>query len=610
MFNQDLNIHSLARYAKISLALYLLSNLFCPAIFAQNNNIRVESSFQPPSITLAKSSVYKIVIFGSQENPKGAIPQIPGLTISNSPQTFRSASFINGIPSVRLELSFQVKPKQLGQLTIPSWTVQVGSKALNVPPSTLQVLAPNQQDEIEKNRQEQQSQDLKQASFIEFVKPREFLFEGETVLGNVNLYIWDSLPVSRIERAPQKEGDAFSLTELGQPQEKRNRTKFNKKYTVFTWPVGLTAAISGQQSITFNTSIRVRVKSQGSSPFASPFFNDPFFGFGREQSLTVTSELLNILVKPLPTIDRPESFQGAIGTFTTRSIPDADRVSLGDPVRLIFEIEGIGNFSAMPAPLLESNNNFKIGPPAFSFEGNEITKHSGKQSFEYILTPLTPGLLNIPAINFSYFDPIQETYLTSTTNPHPLRVDPGETWVDTTPSESKQDESFNEVATTDLFQTENEPGEWVKDIKILSLLDSKLFWLLQGVPLLCVLGLSFYGWKRKQSGRDIFRQKQANLKKQMKECIQYQDATLFFRATRERLRLEIGTFYKHANPSSLSSHELTSLLQQGSNDERVISKSQKILLASDNQEFADTEKDTQSLETLYREMNELLKKIK
>jgi hypothetical protein len=610
MFNQDLNIHSLARYAKISLALYLLSNLFCPAIFAQNNNIRVESSFQPPSITLAKSSVYKIVIFGSQENPKGAIPQIPGLTISNSPQTFRSASFINGIPSVRLELSFQVKPKQLGQLTIPSWTVQVGSKALNVPPSTLQVLAPNQQDEIEKNRQEQQSQDLKQASFIEFVKPREFLFEGETVLGNVNLYIWDSLPVSRIERAPQKEGDAFSLTELGQPQEKRNRTKFNKKYTVFTWPVGLTAAISGQQSITFNTSIRVRVKSQGSSPFASPFFNDPFFGFGREQSLTVTSELLNILVKPLPTIDRPESFQGAIGTFTTRSIPDADRVSLGDPVRLIFEIEGIGNFSAMPAPLLESNNNFKIGPPAFSFEGNEITKHSGKQSFEYILTPLTPGLLNIPAINFSYFDPIQETYLTSTTNPHPLRVDPGETWVDTTPSESKQDESFNEVATTDLFQTENEPGEWVKDIKTLSLLDSKLFWLLQGVPLLCVLGLSFYGWKRKQSGRDIFRQKQANLKKQMKECIQYQDATLFFRATRERLRLEIGTFYKHANPSSLSSHELTSLLQQGSNDERVISKIQKILLASDNQEFADTEKDTQSLETLYREMNELLKKIK
>jgi hypothetical protein len=610
MFNQDLNIHSLARYAKISLALYLLSNLFCPAIFAQNNNIRVESSFQPPSITLAKSSVYKIVIFGSQENPKGAIPQIPGLTISNSPQTFRSASFINGVPSVRLELSFQVKPKQQGQLTIPAWTVQVGSKALNVPPSTLQVLAPNQQDEIEKNRQEKQSQDLKQASFIEFVKPRDFLFEGETVLGSVNLYIWDSLPVSRIERAPQKEGDAFSLTELGQPQEKRNRTKFNKKYTVFTWPVGLTAAIPGQQSIKFNTSIRVRVKSQGSSPFASPFFNDPFFGFGREQSLTVTSELLNILVKPLPTIDRPESFQGAIGIFTTRSIPDADRVSLGDPVRLIFEIEGIGNFSAMPAPLLESNNNFKIGPPAFSFEGNEITKHSGKQSFEYILTPLTPGLLNIPAINFSYFDPIQETYLTSTTNPHPLRVDPGETWVDTTPSESKQDESFNEVATIDLFQTENEPGEWVKDIKILSLLDSKLFWLLQGVPLLCVLALSFYGWKRKQSGRDIFRQKQANLKKQMKECIQYQDATLFFRATRERLRLEIGTFYKHANPSSLSSHELTSLLQQGSNDERVISKIQKILLASDNQEFADTEKDTQSLETLYREMNELLKKIK
>ena len=610
MVIKHLNIPSLARYAKTSLVIYLLSNFVCPSNFAQNNNIRIESSFQPPSITLANSSVYKIVIFGSQENPKGTIPQIPGLTISNSPQTFRSASFINGVPSVRLELSFQVKPKQQGKITIPAWNIQVGSKVLNVPPSTLQVLAPNQQDEIEKNRQEKEAQDLKQASFIEFVKPRDFLFEGETVSGSVNLYIWDSLPVSRIERAPQKEGDAFSLTELGQPQEKRNRTKFNKKYTVFTWPVGLTAAIPGQQNIKFSTSIRVRVKSQGNSPFASPFFNDPFFGFGREQSLTVTSELINIPVKSLPTIDRPKSFQGAIGSFTTRSIPDADRVSLGDPVRLIFEIKGTGNFSAMPAPLLESNKNFKIGPPAFSFEGDEVTKHSGKQSFEYILTPLTPGLLNIPAIDFSYFDPVQEKYYISTTNSHPLRVDPGETWVDSTPTENKQNETFNEVSTTDLFQTENEPGEWVKNIKNLTLLDSNIFWLFQVVPLLGAFGLSFYGWKRKQSGRDIFRQKQAGLKKQMKECIQYKDTTLFFRAARERLRLEIGTFYKHPNPSSLSSHELTSLLKEGSNDESVISGIQKILLASDNQEFAETENDTQSLETLHKEMNDLLKKIK
>ena len=209
---------------------------------------------------------------------------------------------------------------------------------MQVPGSSIKVVAANQEDKIKQQAEERQKEDLSQASFIEFINPRKFLFEGETVSGLLNLFIWDRLPVSRIERPPQKEGDAFSLTELRQPQEKRNQTKYGKTYTVFSWPTGLTAAIAGQQQIQFNTSIRVRVKSRGNSPFTSPFFNDPFFGFGREESLTVKSDLINIEVRELPMIERPDSFRGAIGKFSCRSIPDSDRVSLGDPIRLVVEI--------------------------------------------------------------------------------------------------------------------------------------------------------------------------------------------------------------------------------------------------------------------------------
>ena len=571
--------------------------------------LRVESSFQPPSITIANNSVYKIIIHGSQENPQGSLPQIPGISISNSPQTFRSASFINGVPSVRLEMSFQIKPKKIGTHTIPPWTIKVGSTTLQVPGSSIKVVAANQEDKIKQQAEERQKEDLSQASFIEFINPRKFLFEGETVSGLLNLFIWDRLPVSRIERPPQKEGDAFSLTELRQPQEKRNQTKYGKTYTVFSWPTGLTAAIAGQQQIQFNTSIRVRVKSRGNSPFTSPFFNDPFFGFGREESLTVKSDLINIEVKELPMIERPDSFRGAIGKFSCRSIPASDRVSLGDPIRLVVEITGTGNFSAMPAPVLNSNSNFKIGPPAFSFEGNEITMHEGKQLFEYILTPLKPGLISIPVITFSYFDPAREEYFTSKTVNHPLRVDPGETWVDPTPVQQQTETSDFAVPTTDLFQTENEPGEWFQNVKHKPVIDSPVFWSVQSIPLFCAIGLGFYGWKRKQSGRDLFRQRQSILKKQMKESITFNDASLFFRASRERLRLEIGTFYKHPNPSSLSSNELTTLLQSSSNEGDTISEIEKILEISDDHEFAGTLKDPQSLEDLYKHINILLKKI-
>lgn len=600
-----LSIHSQSK-----LWIILFVSLLLPGIEEiHGQQLRVESSFQPPSITIANNSVYKIIIHGSQENPQGSLPQIPGISISNSPQTFRSASFINGVPSVRLEMSFQIKPKKIGTHTIPPWTIKVGSTTLQVPGSSIKVVAANQEDKIKQQAEERQKEDLSQASFIEFINPRKFLFEGETVSGLLNLFIWDRLPVSRIERPPQKEGDAFSLTELRQPQEKRNQTKYGKTYTVFSWPTGLTAAIAGQQQIQFNTSIRVRVKSRGNSPFTSPFFNDPFFGFGREESLTVKSDLINIEVRELPMIERPDSFRGAIGKFSCRSIPDSDRVSLGDPIRLVVEITGTGNFSAMPAPVLNSNSNFKIGPPAFSFEGNEITMHEGKQLFEYILTPLKPGLISIPVITFSYFDPAREEYFTSKTINHPLRVDPGETWVDPTPVQQQTETSDFAVSTTDLFQTENEPGEWFQNVKHKTVINSQVFWSLQSIPLFCAIGLGFYGWKRKQSGRDLFRQRQSILKKQMKESITFNDASLFFRATRERLRLEIGTFYKHPNPSSLSSNELTTLLRSSSNEKDTISEIEKILEISDDHEFAGTLKDPQSLEDLYKHINNLLKKI-
>lgn len=604
------NGSTLSIRSQSKLWIILFVSLLLPGIEEiHGQQLRVESSFQPPSITIANNSVYKIIIHGSQENPQGSLPQIPGISISNSPQTFRSASFINGVPSVRLEMSFQIKPKKIGTHTIPPWTIKVGSTTLQVPGSSIKVVAANQEDKIKQQAEERQKEDLSQASFIEFINPRKFLFEGETVSGLLNLFIWDRLPVSRIERPPQKEGDAFSLTELRQPQEKRNQTKYGKTYTVFSWPTGLTAAIAGQQQIQFNTSIRVRVKSRGNSPFTSPFFNDPFFGFGREESLTVKSDLINIEVRELPMIERPDSFRGAIGKFSCRSIPDSDRVSLGDPIRLVVEITGTGNFSAMPAPVLNSNSNFKIGPPAFSFEGNEITMHEGKQLFEYILTPLKPGLISIPVITFSYFDPAREEYFTSKTINHPLRVDPGETWVDPTPVQQQTETSDFAVSTTDLFQTENEPGEWFQNVKHKTAINSQVFWSLQSIPLFCAIGLGFYGWKRKQSGRDLFRQRQSILKKQMKESITFNDASLFFRATRERLRLEIGTFYKHPNPSSLSSNELTTLLRSSSNEEDTISEIEKILEISDDHEFAGTLKDPQSLEDLYKHINNLLKKI-
>ena len=61
--------------------------------------------------------------------------------------------------------------------------------------------------------------------------------------------------------------------------------------------------MTGNQSLSFDTNIRVRTKNQRGSPFNNPFFNDPFFGFGRDESIKVTSEKNWIEVRSPPKIN-------------------------------------------------------------------------------------------------------------------------------------------------------------------------------------------------------------------------------------------------------------------------------------------------------------------
>ncbi len=591
----------------------MLLCLFQPfGSFAQNQAIRVEASFSPSSVSIGKNSVYKVVIFGTQALPEGKMPSIPGLTISNSPQVFRSASLFNGIPSVTMELSFQARPTKQGSFTLPSWIINVGGNSVNVPPATLRVLSPNQQDELLKEKEKQQQKDLRQAAFVEFDTPRDFLFEGETIPATISLFLMNGLPVTRLPPSPIKVGDSFSMTEIRQRNIKRNFFRNGKSYTVFSWPVGLTAAMAGNHELSFEVTIQVRVRNNRNSPFNSPFSIDPFIGFGREQSLVATSEKQTIEVRSLPMKGRPQDFQGAIGSFTSISRLDTDRVSLGDPVKLTFEISGSGNFAAIPAPEIKSSDKLRIGSPKFSFEGNEITKHEGMQSFEYILTPLTPGLIEVPPVEFSFFDPIQETFFSSTTPPHPLRVDPGEKWTSGNPesASSQRLDDQTKTSTADLFQTESEPGEWMSTLEQSLLFENPTFWYLQSIPLIGFCTLAFLGLTRRNGEKENLRQREIALARQMKDSVRFNDASSFLRAFRDLVRIRLASLRNHPNPSSLSSDELVALLQSGDNTEELITDIKELLRNCDDQEFAGNELARLPLDTLYQKSSKLIRKLK
>ena len=509
---------------------------------------------------------------------------------------------------MRVELNFQVQPQRTGNFTVPSWKVMIEGKSYQVPPATLQVLVPSQQEK-------QAQLDLRQAAFLELPFPRSYFFEGETIMTSLTLFIWDRLPVNRIENAPIKIGESFSSNNLGKwTEEKRNVSRNGKIYSTFTWPVALTAAMAGTKEISFTVNLRVRVNSRKNSPFSSPFFNDPFFGFGREESLTVELPRKSIEIKPLPSTNRPNDYSGAIGSFRAQYFVDAKQVEVGDPVRLNFSIEGKGNFAAIPAPILESNEEFKIGPPAFLFEGNEEIKSEGRQNFEFILTPQKAGNLKITPLNFSYFDPIQEKYSTIVGNEIDLFVKPGEKWIEpndeftSDPQLAVGEKNFQPK--TDLFQTASDPGEWVDSLQPKKIESKTWFWAIQILPLSGVFILFFLGSKKRNKIAEDFRIKKANLRRKLNECVDHRDAVGFFRAFKDLLKTQLSRCDKSRNTFALSSVELITFINKQNITEHLVNEVEDMLKIGDDLEFAEGSEQTLDFKTLRDKALKILKELK
>ena len=79
-----------------------------------------------------------------------------------------------------------------------------------------------------------------------------------------------------------------------------------------------------------------------------------------------STEPVKLVIKPLPVIDRPDDFTGAVGKYTMDVLAKPTKVKVGDPITLTINIRGEGNIQTIGEPLLDSESmkDFK----AYDFE--------------------------------------------------------------------------------------------------------------------------------------------------------------------------------------------------------------------------------------------------
>jgi hypothetical protein len=135
-----------------------------------------------------------------------------------------------------------------------------------------------------------------------------------------------------------------------------------------------------------------------------------------------------VVAEPIP--DEP-GFSGAVGRFRATATLDRSALALGEAATLRFRVEGSGNLKWLDRAPVVSLSGARVYPPQVKSEIKaEPGGMRGAKTWEFVVVPQTSGMLEIPSLAFSYFDPQAGRILRAETPALPLRVGGGTTTAD------------------------------------------------------------------------------------------------------------------------------------------------------------------------------------
>ncbi len=457
-----------------------------------------------------------------------------------------SVSITNGkmTQSLSISVSYVVKPKRKGTLTIPEGIAVDGngdkykSNKLSievVDGSLMQQRQPqrrqNYNDPFEALRQQRQRQlqalrqrqqqlqqqrqqqapisseeELGKNIFIKVIVDKNKAYIGEQITATYKLYARIPMNVS-ISKLPSLNGFWTQDFDIPKGSNIKPSTEVidGQQYQVFTLKK---SALFPQQTGTLELDPAeaegvARIIQRVQDPFADdpffqnafgslsmndPFFNDDFFS-GRtykDVKVKLKSKPIKIEVLPLPTEEQPGGFGGAVGDFSISRKLDKSEITTDNVATLTVEIKGSGNLKLIQPPVLDLPNGLTTYDPIVV---DTITSRSttikGIKRITYTITPRMPGTYKLPALSFSYYNPKSNTYESLETEEATLSVKPGENYT----TNKDQDISITDIhgIYTAAYKSNTTDSPLLLTVG---------YWSMYALPLLGFLGIVL--WKRRE----------------------------------------------------------------------------------------------------------------
>lgn len=147
-------------------------------------------------------------------------------------------------------------------------------------------------------------------------------------------------------------------------------------------------------------------------------FDDPMMNPGTDVKrfeTSISTEPINITVKPVPDTNKPANYTGATGLFSIKTSLEKNELAKNEEGYLRVSITGSGNFSQLEAPVINWPANVEgFAPSVIDTLDKMFTPLKGSRTFRYAFIASEVGQYNLPAISFSFFNPDSNRFKTVT----------------------------------------------------------------------------------------------------------------------------------------------------------------------------------------------------
>lgn len=366
----------------------------------------------------------------------GQIPDAFDVLMGPSTSTQSSFQMINGktTQSSSVTYTYILCATKNGTFTVPAAHVTINGQ--QVQSNSVKIVVSGQPQASgsggsNSSRQQSQQPQMRDAGtaigpndlFIRVSASKKRVVEQEPVLLTYKVY--SLVDLTQLDgKMPDLQG--FHTQEVPLPQQKSfSLEQYNgRAYKTVTWSqYVMFPQITGKlqvPSLTYNGVVLQRNR------YVDPF--EAFFNGGSsyvEVKKAIQAPGVTIEVDPLP--QRPVGFSGGVGRFNISATIDKTEVKANDPVTLRVVVSGVGNMKLIKQPVINFPKDFDCYDPKQT-DKTKLTQNGveGSIIYDYLVVPRHQGDFEIPAVEFTYFDPQTKQYRTVKSDGFKLHVEKGE----------------------------------------------------------------------------------------------------------------------------------------------------------------------------------------